>query len=69
MRLAQHDFRMTITQLLIDIALILGVLLVAALAIVPVWLEHEAESAEALPAPTPIRPSRHHPVTTARHAA
>lgn len=37
---------MTITQLLIDTAVLAGVLLFAALAIVPLWLEHEAERAD-----------------------
>lgn len=60
---------MTITQLLTDIALIAGVLLVAALAIVPLWLEHDAEPAETHPAPTPIRPARSVTSSTVRHAA
>lgn len=34
---------MTITQLLIDTAVLAGVVLFAVLAIVPLWLEHEAE--------------------------
>lgn len=37
---------MTITQLLIDTAVIAGVLLFAVLAVVPLWLEREAERAD-----------------------
>lgn len=34
---------MTITQLLIGTAVLAGVLLMTALAVVPLWLDHEAE--------------------------
>lgn len=61
---------MTITQLLTDLALVAGILLMAVLAIAPLWLEHEARTAETLPEPTPIRPAHTHPTATpAQHAA
>lgn len=35
---------MTITQLLIDTAVLAGILLKTLLAVVPLWLRHQAES-------------------------
>ena len=52
---------MTITQLLTDLAVIGGILLFAALAVVPIMLEREAEKADR-PASTP-RPRPTSPVS------
>lgn len=51
---AQDDGRdMDITQLITHIALYAGVLLYALLAIVPLWLRHDAEREEHTTTPTP----------------
>lgn len=47
---------MDITQLLIDTAVLAGMLLMTVLAVVPIWLRHDAERAQIVAARAPRTP-------------
>lgn len=56
---------MDITQLLATVSVLAGIALMTVLAVVPLWLRHDAEKAEIAAARTPRAPQP--PLATVRH--